>query len=227
MNAQVTGQFGLGAAGGPCLCDGGNGNGHTLVQVAALGQTWTFSPTFVMDTVLGFTRMGQHVEGPDFGTNYGTDVLGIPGTNGPDIRQSGLPIFNIDGYTTFGNPDTWTPMYRNDQSYTLSHNFSWLKGSPRHPLWIRRHPPPAESLAARDRRRPARRVHVQSGRDRPAGPTHHAVQLLRRFPAGGAAEPGEDHSVRKDDGLRIPVRGLHSRPLAGVPETDADARVTV
>jgi Carboxypeptidase regulatory-like domain/TonB dependent receptor-like, beta-barrel len=129
MDAQVTGQFALGAAGGPCLCDGGNGTGDTLVQVAALGQTWTFSPTFVMDTVLGFTRMGQHVEGPDFGTNYGTDVLGIAGTNGPDIRQSGLPIFDIDGYTTFGNPDTWTPMYRNDQSYTLSHNFSWLRGA--------------------------------------------------------------------------------------------------
>src|SRR5262249_55902148 len=30
MTALVKGQFSLGAAGGPCLCDGGNGEGSTL-----------------------------------------------------------------------------------------------------------------------------------------------------------------------------------------------------
>ena len=29
------------------------------------------------------------------GTNFGLDVLGIPGTNGPDPRQSGQPRFAV------------------------------------------------------------------------------------------------------------------------------------
>lgn len=129
MDAQVTGQFGLGQAGGPCLCDGGSGTGDTLVQVATIGHTWTLSPTFLWDATIGWTRMGQVVTGPDFGTNFGSEVFGIPGTNGPDIRQSGLPIFTISGYTSLGNVEGWSPIFRNDQSYTLTTNFSKIQGS--------------------------------------------------------------------------------------------------
>jgi hypothetical protein len=39
MNALVNGAFGLGEAGGECLCDGGVGAGHTLVQLATIGHT--------------------------------------------------------------------------------------------------------------------------------------------------------------------------------------------
>src|SRR5205085_11601379 len=49
MDALVSGEFGLGAAGGPCLCGGGLGKGHTLVQIAGIGQTYTVSPTFLID----------------------------------------------------------------------------------------------------------------------------------------------------------------------------------
>ncbi len=37
MDALVSGDFGLGAAGGECLCGGGLGEGHTLVQIAGMG----------------------------------------------------------------------------------------------------------------------------------------------------------------------------------------------
>src|SRR5258707_3235233 len=79
MDALVHGDFGLGQAGGGCLCDGGVRDGHTLVPIAGIGQTYTISPTFLFDGTLAWTRFGQNVQSPDLGTNFGRDVLGIPG----------------------------------------------------------------------------------------------------------------------------------------------------
>ena len=130
MDALVHGDFGLGEAGGGCLCDGGVGDGHTLVQLATIGQTYTVSPTFLIDGTLGWTRFGQNVKSPDLGTNFGKDVLGIPGTNGPDPRESGLPAFNIGSdYSSLGNTEGWNPLFRNDQSFTFNANASWMKGA--------------------------------------------------------------------------------------------------
>jgi hypothetical protein len=129
MTALVHGDYGLGAAGGPCLCDGGVGDGHTLVQIAGIGQTYTVSPTFLIDGTLGWTRFGQNVQSPDLGTNFGRDVLGIPGTNGPDPRESGMPAFYVSDYTSLGNTEGWSPLYRNDQSYTFNTNAMWMKGA--------------------------------------------------------------------------------------------------
>lgn len=129
MDALVNGEFGLGAAGGGCVCDGGVGAGHTLVQIAGIGQTYTVSPTFLIDGTLGWTRFGQNVRPPDLGTNFGSDTLGIPGTNGPDPRESGMPAFNISDYSTLGNTEGWNPLFRNDQSYTFNTNASWMKGA--------------------------------------------------------------------------------------------------
>lgn len=129
MDAQVQCNFSLGAAGGPALCDGGAGLGSTLVQLSTIGHSWTFTPNFIVDGTLGWSRMGQEVRGPDFGQNFGLDVLGIPGTNGPDIRQSGMPRFDIAGYTSLGNPESWTPLFRNDQSFTFTQNVGWIRGA--------------------------------------------------------------------------------------------------
>ncbi len=129
MDALVSGDFGLGAAGGECVCGGGVGDGSTLVQIAGIGQTYTVSPTFLIDGTFGWTRFGQDVEPPDLGTNFGLDVLGIPGTNGPDPRESGMPAFGMSGFSTLGNDESWNPLYRNDQSYTFNTNASWAKGA--------------------------------------------------------------------------------------------------
>jgi hypothetical protein len=129
MDAQVNCAYGLGEAGGRGLCDGGPGVGDTLVQLSTLGHTWTLSPTFLWDATLGWTRMSQDMRDPSYGTNFGLDVLGIPGTNGPDIRQSGIPIFVIPGYESYGNPNTWMPAFRNDQTFTTTQNLSWMKGT--------------------------------------------------------------------------------------------------
>ncbi|MEN3339904.1 MAG: hypothetical protein V7647_3580 [Acidobacteriota bacterium] len=129
MDALVKGDFSLGQAGGPCICGSGLGAGHTLVQIGGMGHTYTVTPNFLIDGTLGWTRFGQNVRPPDLGTNFGSDVLGIPGTNGPDRRESGMPPMYISGYADLGNDEGWNPLFRNDQSYTFNTNASWNKNT--------------------------------------------------------------------------------------------------
>jgi hypothetical protein len=130
MNGNVTCAFALGAAGGVALggC-GAPGNGHTLTQIATIGHNLTISPRLVIDGTIGWTRMTQQGISPDYGTNFGLDTLGIPGTNGPDPRQSGIPGFTLTTYSAFGNTDSPRPNTYADQSYTSSQNASFTKGA--------------------------------------------------------------------------------------------------
>jgi hypothetical protein len=132
MDAQVSGISGIGNGGPPggqCLCSGGAGVGDTVVNTATIGQTKTFSPTFVYDMTVGWTRMGQIVNQELRGTNYGSEVLGIPGTNGTGPNDSGMPTFTITSYSTLGDNDTWNPATRHDMTPTTTQNFSWIKGT--------------------------------------------------------------------------------------------------
>ncbi|MEP6601103.1 MAG: TonB-dependent receptor, partial [Nitrospirota bacterium] len=123
MKAVFNGVPSLGAAIGDCNCDGGLGNFHDFVQLVTVGHTLVLSPTFVIDGNVGFTRMSEYGQPPDVGTNIGSDVLGLPGTNnGSDLRSSGFPFFFVSEYADLGNPDGWNPAYRNDWSFTSSHN---------------------------------------------------------------------------------------------------------
>ena len=129
MKSVFHGKPSLGQAIGDCNCDGGLGDFHSFVQLVTVGHTLTLSPTLVVDGNVGFTRMSEYGKTPDFGTNIGLDVLGIPGTNNPsDIRDSGMPFFFVSGYADLGNPEGWNPAYRNDWSFTSSHNVRWSHG---------------------------------------------------------------------------------------------------
>jgi len=129
MKSVFHGEPSLGQAIGNCACDGGLGDFHSLVQLVTVGHTWTLSPTLVVDGNVGFTRMAEYGQTPDFGTNIGSDVLGIPGTNnGSDLRSSGFPSFIVASYTPIGNPEGWNPAFRNDWSFTTSHNVRWSHG---------------------------------------------------------------------------------------------------
>ena len=138
MNGTVQSDMWLGdpstgGAGGYGFGDG-SGVGDTKVKVATLGSTWTVSPTFIIDGTASFARFDQQCLPPDYGTNYGTDVFGIPGTNGAyggngDIRYSGLPRFAVSGYEPFGGVDGWTPAFRNDRTYNVSANATYVKSS--------------------------------------------------------------------------------------------------
>jgi hypothetical protein len=129
MKSVFHGVPSLGKAIGECACDGGLGDFHSHVQLVTVGHTLTLSPTLVVDGNVGFTRMSEYGKTPDYGTNIGSDVLGIPGTNnGSDLRSSGFPFFFVSGFAHMGNPEGWNPAFRNDWSFTTSHNVRWSKG---------------------------------------------------------------------------------------------------
>jgi hypothetical protein len=105
--------------------------GFTKVYQITGGQTWTMSPTMLMDMTFGFSRQKQDVLGPDFGAgNFGLDVLGIPGANDQGIgdqRYAGYPEFET-GFSDVGNRDGWNPIFRDERTYSLATNVTKLKG---------------------------------------------------------------------------------------------------
>ncbi len=119
MRADVGNVYKLGFDGG--------GSGDTKSYLYTIGHTWTLSPTMLLDGNFGSNKQDQTVQASDFGTNYGTDVFGIPGTNGSDPRQSGMPAFNT-GMSAIGNNDTWHPLERHETSYTFTQNLTKLAG---------------------------------------------------------------------------------------------------
>jgi hypothetical protein len=106
------------------------GSADTTVRIGTAGLTWTLSPRIVLDAVFGLTRFDQSNIPQDYGTNYGTDVFGIPGTNGAggangDIRYSGFPPISVSGYEAYGGTAGWAPAFRNDRSYNFSANLTY------------------------------------------------------------------------------------------------------
>jgi hypothetical protein len=106
------------------------GLGDTTIQNMSAGHTHTFSPTVLLDGVFGYNRQNQSVTANDYGQNFG-QILGIPGLNGPDIRQSGFPNTRFSAsnfYTGTGAPN-WMPLFRVEENFTTSHNLTWAKAS--------------------------------------------------------------------------------------------------
>jgi outer membrane receptor protein involved in Fe transport len=126
MNALVGGKGIFGDGVGPSP-GSDPGLGDTRVQNTSVGHNYTISPTVLLDGVFGFQRQDQTVRGADFGKDFRTE-LGIPGIGGPDPRQQGFPNISINGYNGFGVPN-WMPLERIEESFTTSHNLSWLKGA--------------------------------------------------------------------------------------------------
>ena len=123
MSAPVSGRAIFGEAGGPAP-GGSPGTADTKVNLVTLGHTYTFSPNFLYDGVIGFWRQDQDVLPQDFGQDFD---LGIPGVGGPDPRQKGFPNIN-PGYTGFGSPG-WQPLERVEENWTTSQNFTLIKGA--------------------------------------------------------------------------------------------------
>jgi outer membrane receptor protein involved in Fe transport len=116
------------------------GGGDTTVTVLTVGQTWTLSPTLLLDGNVGSNKMTHNSHGPGYGTNFGLETFGIPGLNSAGVtgpgstdlqRYSGLPVFST-GMSTLGNNAGWTPVWRKEVSYTASLNLTKVHG--RHEL---------------------------------------------------------------------------------------------
>ncbi|MGB2716179.1 MAG: TonB-dependent receptor [Vicinamibacterales bacterium] len=112
------------------------GGGETTVSLWTVGQTWTLSPTLVLDANGGSNKMTHQSGGPDYGTNFGSEVFGIRGLNAEGVtgpgsadlaRYSGMPVINT-GLSALGNNSTWTPVWRKEISYTASVNLTKVHG---------------------------------------------------------------------------------------------------
>ena len=110
--------------------------GITKVYQVTAGQTWTLSPTMLMDMTFGFSRQKQDVYGPDFKAgNYGLDDARHSGHQRSGHRRFALcrlsRSFNT-GFSAVGNRDGWNPIFRDERTYSLSTNLTKVKG--RHDL---------------------------------------------------------------------------------------------
>jgi hypothetical protein len=108
----------------------GHGHGETY-RFTVMGN-YTVTPNVVFDAHFGWARQGTASEQPGLGTNIGTDVLGIPGTNGPRPFESGWPEFQFNGddedFATLGVDNNFMPYYRRDPQYQYAANLSWMRG---------------------------------------------------------------------------------------------------
>jgi carboxypeptidase family protein len=120
----------FGEVSGPALNGGQLGTAPGLINVFGLGGTYSFTPSVVLDANVGYTRQRLGAEGFDIVSNFGLNVLQIPGTNGPDRLQGGVPAFQINGgWTNIGNDNTGNPFLFRDNQYVGAANLSWLKGA--------------------------------------------------------------------------------------------------
>ena len=119
----------FGEVSGPALNGGQLGTAPGLINVIGFGGTYTFNSSVVLDANVGYTRQRLGAEGFDIVSNFGLNVLKIPGTNGPDHLQGGVPAFQINGgWTNIGNDNTGNPFLFRDNQYVAAANLSWLKG---------------------------------------------------------------------------------------------------
>ena len=139
MDAKVAKSTVFGGGGGGAIGGGGDGEGLTDVKVYGFGHTWTVTPRFLIDGNWGLNDMDQEVLTSDIGLgNFGQTVLGIPGTNAtdtkscPEQRCAGIPRFSVTGFLAMGQVDGWSPLFRDENSYSFTQNFSLSKG--RHEL---------------------------------------------------------------------------------------------
>jgi hypothetical protein len=120
----------LGAAGGDAVGPTSQpGNAYGLTQSVGMGATYTFTPHLLFDVNVGFTRQRLAAQNTDINKNYGSDVLGIPGTNGTNPLQGGYPIFYLAGLADLGNPSPYNPFLFRDNEYLVGANLSWVKSS--------------------------------------------------------------------------------------------------
>ena len=118
----------LGQAGGQGVASIFPGNDAGTVNSATLGGNYVFTPTFLIDAYFGYTQQDQNGQDLFYGQNIGLDDLGLPGTNGPTIRESGFPGFAINGYEAFGGVIPSSPRFRSDRQLQYTANASWTRG---------------------------------------------------------------------------------------------------
>jgi hypothetical protein len=115
--------------GGQPIAGGNPGNGSGGTYSSTIGATYVFTPNFVMDAYYGYSRQDTTSEQPRLEEKVGSELLGIPGTNGSRRLEGGWPRFQISSFATLGINEDYMPYYRRDPQYQYAANFNWTRGT--------------------------------------------------------------------------------------------------
>ena len=86
------------------------------------------NPTFVVDATFGVTQAHQLLFPTESDVKYGSDVLGIPGTNLGNLPWAGgVPNFSIANFVELGA--SYTPLEYKDPIFEYAANATKIKGS--------------------------------------------------------------------------------------------------
>jgi hypothetical protein len=112
---------------------GGAGNGyiHAIQQQAAIGYTWTVTPTQLFEARFGFTHVLGGKVPPYLGGPSMQDLYGIPGLPTSPSLTGGLNTQSVSGFSQFGRQAT-NPQFQNPTSFNPKFTYSWVRG--RHSL---------------------------------------------------------------------------------------------
>ena len=105
----------------------GMADGRTIT--GSVTANYVASPTLVFDANFGLTRMVTNSQQLNLNENVGSDVLGIPGTNGTRLVDGGTPQFLISGFDVLGTEHNFMPYFRNDPQFAWNGNGTWIHGS--------------------------------------------------------------------------------------------------
>jgi hypothetical protein len=120
----------FGGAGGSTFDGGQPGAASGRLQNVGLGASHVITPNLVIDVDGGYTRQklgAQSTLDLSLG-DFGTQVLGIPGTNGIGPDYVGQPAFDFTGFSPLGNSQGANPFIFRDNQFTGDVNLSWTKG---------------------------------------------------------------------------------------------------
>src|SRR5579864_3373203 len=105
------------------------GTNNQIAYNAVAALTHTFSPSFLGDLRMGFSRFNIHnldAQAPSSGPGLGT-LLGVPYSN--QLPQAnGMPIFSPSGYTGIGGPAS-IPTIRLENTFNPVASFTNLRGN--------------------------------------------------------------------------------------------------
>ncbi|HVU48978.1 MAG TPA: carboxypeptidase-like regulatory domain-containing protein, partial [Terracidiphilus sp.] len=100
-----------------------NGN----IYAISISGTYVARPNLVLSGTFGVTHSTQNYAPPGTNVRYGSDVLGIPGTNLGDLPAGGsMPNFNINGYEFYGYD--YPALIYNDPIFQYTGTGTWTKG---------------------------------------------------------------------------------------------------
>ena len=77
---------------------------------STIGATYVFTPSFVMDAYYGYSRQDTTSEQPRLEEKIGSELLGIPGTNGPDGWKAAGRDFRLRALPRWGLMRTTCPI---------------------------------------------------------------------------------------------------------------------